>query len=194
MAKRSASAIVNDPSFWESGDDESIDRDSDVEDADFIIPIDENSSDSDNDSTADFDSSTSRPGSKPDGHDDVNFAVGILTENASENEIDETEYEVEVNRVIDGLIGGRTYTSRQGRPSTGPVVNPDSRLNRELDHSPFKFDSQSKCTVHINRVDTTFGCSVCKVRMCPHPCFHRYHYMAHYKFDDPAKKRKVTEE
>ncbi|ESO97026.1 hypothetical protein LOTGIDRAFT_159777 [Lottia gigantea] len=98
MAKRSASAIVNDPSFWESGDDESIDRDSDVEDADFIIPIDENSSDSDNDSTADFDSSTSRPGSKPDGHDDVNFAVGILTENASENEIDETEYEVEVNR------------------------------------------------------------------------------------------------
>jgi len=89
--------------------------------------------------------------------------------------------------LIDGLIGGRTYVSRIGRPVAEPRPQ-DVRFNRELEHAPVKLATSSKCAVHIRRVDTMYACSACNVRMCPTPCFHRYHYMEKFAYDDPTKK------
>lgn len=88
-----------------------------------------------------------------------------------------------VLQVVDGLIGGRTYVKRMGRPA--PQL--DQRFNRNLEHAPVKNATSSKCAVHTRRVDTTFSCGACQVRMCPYPCFHRYHYLTNYAFDDPKR-------
>ena len=89
-------------------------------------------------------------------------------------------------KLIDGLVGGRTYLARCGRPSAEPRVQ-DARFNRQLEHAPVKLATSSKCAVHTRRVDTLFACSACNVRMCPYPCFHRYHYMVEYGYVDPTK-------
>ena len=89
-------------------------------------------------------------------------------------------------QVADGLIGGRTYVARRGRPVAEPLV-PEARFNRQLEHAPLKLATSSKCAVHTRRVDTLYTCGACHVRMCPYPCFHRYHYMVHYGYDDPTK-------
>ena len=87
--------------------------------------------------------------------------------------------------LTDGLIAGRRFVQKAGRSSAPPPT--DVRFNRNLEHAPYKHDTQSKCVVHTRRVDTVYGCNVCKVRMCPYPCFHRYHYMPDYTYDDPLK-------
>ena len=89
--------------------------------------------------------------------------------------------------LIDELIGGRTYLSKRGRPNVTPARHSASRFNRELEHAPELQTTQSKCAVHQQRVDTKYSCRACKVRMCPDPCFYRYHYMKDYEFDDPKK-------
>ena len=89
-------------------------------------------------------------------------------------------------KLIDGLVGGHTYLARCGRPSAEPRVQ-DARFNRQLEHAPVKLATSSKCAVHTRRVDTLFACSACNVRMCPYPCFHRYHYMVEYGYVDPTK-------
>ena len=88
--------------------------------------------------------------------------------------------------LIDELIGGRSYTGIRGRPS---MERPpaEARFNRQLDHAPVKLATQSKCPVNMRRVDTLYACSVCNVRMCPFPCFGRYHYKVEYGYDDPKK-------
>ena len=88
--------------------------------------------------------------------------------------------------LIEGLIGGRTYMQKRGRPSAAPLPV-DMRFDRTLDHAPIKYATQSKCSVHAKRVDTLFGCGVCNVCMCPVPCFYRYHYVTQYAYDDPCK-------
>ena len=87
-------------------------------------------------------------------------------------------------KLIDGLIGGRTFTQKR---CASNVPAGDVRSNRMLEHAPVKHDKPSKCAVHTRRVDTMYACGVCKVRMCPVPCFHRYHYMHDYAYDDPQK-------
>ena len=87
-------------------------------------------------------------------------------------------------KLIDGLIGGRTFTQKR---CASNVPAGDVRSNRMLEHAPVKHDKPSKCAVHTRRVDTMYACGVCKVRMCPVPCFHRYHYMHEYAYDDPQK-------
>ncbi|KAI0218647.1 PiggyBac transposable element-derived protein 5 [Lamellibrachia satsuma] len=87
--------------------------------------------------------------------------------------------------LIDGLVAGRTFTQKRHTPSALPSA--DVRFNRTLEHAPIKHETQSKCAVHTKRVDTLYACGVCKVRMCPVPCFHRYHYMTEYAYDDPHK-------
>ena len=91
-----------------------------------------------------------------------------------------------IESLIEGLIGGRTYTQKRGRPSAAPLPV-DMRFDRTLDHAPIKYATQSKCAVHTKRVDTLFRCGVCNVRMCPVPCFYRYHYVTQYAYDDPCK-------
>ena len=87
--------------------------------------------------------------------------------------------------MIDGLISGRTFAQKRHTPSAPPSA--DVRFDRALEHAPMKHETQSKCAVHTHRVDTLYACSVCKVRMCPVPCFYRYHYMHEYAFSDPSK-------
>ena len=87
-------------------------------------------------------------------------------------------------KLIDGLIGGRTFTQKR---CASNVPAGDVRSNRMLEHAPVKHDKPSKCAVHTRRVNTMYACGVCKVRMCPVPCFHRYHYMHDYAYDDPQK-------
>jgi len=87
--------------------------------------------------------------------------------------------------LIDGLISGRTFVLKRHMPTAPPSA--DVRFNRALEHAPMKHETQSKCAVHTHRVDTLYACGVCKVRMCPVPCFHRYHYMQEYAFIDPSK-------
>ena len=90
--------------------------------------------------------------------------------------------------VIDALTGGRTYTKSKGKKPEEPRPD-DIRFNREQEHAPVKNATASKCQVHTNRVDTIFTCRVCKKRMCPDPCFYRYHYMVDYAFTDPQKAK-----
>ena len=62
--------------------------------------------------------------------------------------------------LIDELIGGRSYTGIRGRPS---MERPpaEARFNRQLDHAPVKLATQSKCAVHMRRVDKLYACSAC---------------------------------
>ena len=90
--------------------------------------------------------------------------------------------------IIDGLIGGRTNTHKFA-PTHG--LSPDCRTNCDLDHAPLKLNTQSRCHVHLNRVDTLFVCGACNVRMCPYPCFQRYHFMSEYTFNDTTNKSKA---
>ncbi|KAK6167110.1 hypothetical protein SNE40_021213 [Patella caerulea] len=76
-------------------------------------------------------------------------------------------------KLSEGLIGGRSFTKKKGRPSA--ELPHEISFDRKLYHAPVKHSTQSKCVVHSNRVDTTYGCGVCNKRMCPYPCFYRYH-------------------
>ena len=84
------------------------------------------------------------------------------------------------------LINGRSY-----RKAMCPAPQDNvKRFNRDLTHAPKKMDTSSTCKVHIQRVDTIFICSVCEVRMCPDPCFGRYHYQQKFAYDDPERQNK----
>ncbi|XP_013391250.1 piggyBac transposable element-derived protein 4-like [Lingula anatina] len=78
------------------------------------------------------------------------------------------------------LIGQNVKEVTSGRPlATLPTC---VRSNRDLNHAPAMSEDRkrSACAVHLQRVDTIYICTVCKVRMCPAPCFYRYHYMVDY--------------
>ena len=64
---------------------------------------------------------------------------------------------------------------------------PDIRFSRVQFHYPVKTDTQRKCKVHLQRVETVYEFAVCQVRMCPAPCFHCYHMLQQYVFDDPER-------
>ena len=36
----------------------------------------------------------------------------------------------------------------------------------------------------VRSVDTQYACSVCHIRMCPAPCFQRFHTLENYFYDD----------
>ena len=91
-----------------------------------------------------------------------------------------------IGGLIDGLIGRHSYLKRCGHPPRVQSVD-DVRFDRQLEHAPMKHETQSKCVVHNRRVDTLFACGVYKVCMCPYPCFHCYHYMVDYGYEDPVK-------
>ncbi|KAK2159268.1 hypothetical protein LSH36_155g01044 [Paralvinella palmiformis] len=62
--------------------------------------------------------------------------------------------------LIDGLVAGRSFIRKHHPSSSRPAT--DIRLNRELEHSLIKHETQSKCAVHTRRVDTLYACGVCK--------------------------------
>ena len=83
-------------------------------------------------------------------------------------------------KLIDGLVGGRTYLARCGRPSAEPRVQ-DARFNKQLEYTLVKLATSSKCAVHTRRVDTLSACRACNIRMCPYPCF-LYTYQTCWRF------------
>ena len=86
------------------------------------------------------------------------------------------------------IIDGQTCTHKFA-PTHG--LSPDCRTNCAMDHAPLKLNTQSRCHVHLNRVDTLFVCGVCNVRMCPISCCQCYHFMSEYKLYDTTKKSKA---
>ncbi|XP_003727691.1 piggyBac transposable element-derived protein 4-like [Strongylocentrotus purpuratus] len=89
-------------------------------------------------------------------------------------------------RLSTSLIAGRTYRKTPSPPPHDNVV----RFNRTLNHAPKKMETASTCKIHLQRVDTIYTCSVCEVRMCPDPCFSRYHYMDKFAYNDPERQHK----
>jgi hypothetical protein len=85
------------------------------------------------------------------------------------------------------LVGGRSY--RKASPIVGQ--DDEQRKDRTVMHAPFKMPKAVNCRVHLQRVGTSYTCGVCRIRMCPYPCFQRYHYMDDYQFDDPALEGKA---
>ena len=88
--------------------------------------------------------------------------------------------------LVEQLIGGNSF--RWDTLSRNvPEHIPDVRFNREHFHYPVKTATHRNCKVHIQRVETVYECGICQVRMCPAPCFERYHTLQQYLFDDPER-------
>ena len=91
-------------------------------------------------------------------------------------------------QLISALIGGRVYTHMRGRRTSNvPDCPAETRWNKDLVYAPEMLSNQSKYIVHTHRTYTRYICRVCKVRMCPDPCFFRYHSMTDYEYHDPKK-------
>ena len=76
-----------------------------------------------------------------------------------------------------------------GTPCHGMYLNMDQifNFNREHCHYPVKTSTHRNCGVHIQRVETVYECGISQVRMCPAPCFERYHTLQQYLFNDPER-------
>ena len=88
--------------------------------------------------------------------------------------------------LVDKLIGGRVYRKRT--LENQPPAAGEKRFNLQLGNFPVLLPSRSHCKVHMQRVDTAYACSVCNIRMCPAPCFQRFHTLENYYFDDPFNR------
>ena len=86
--------------------------------------------------------------------------------------------------LVEELIEGNSFR-RDTLSRNVPEHAPDVRFNRE--HYPVKTSTHRNCKVHIQRVETVYECAICQVRMCPAPCFERYHTLQQYLFDDPER-------
>ena len=85
--------------------------------------------------------------------------------------------------LITQLVQGRCFRKDTGLPQL-PLPLPDIRFNRDHFHYPVTNEIRSTCKVHVQRVKTVFSCAICGVRMCPDPCFKRFHTMqAHFLYD-----------
>ena len=85
--------------------------------------------------------------------------------------------------LITQLVQGRCFRKDTGLPQL-PVPLPDIRFNRDHFHYLVTNETRSTCKVHVQRVKTVYSCAICGVRMCPDPCFKRFHTMQDYFLDD----------
>ena len=89
--------------------------------------------------------------------------------------------------VVEELVNGRTFRLTERNPEPAPPI-PHFRFNRDHFHYPISHDNRLARKVHIQRVDTQYTCAICGVRMCPDPCFMRYHTMVNYHFNDDNRQ------
>jgi len=89
-------------------------------------------------------------------------------------------------QLISGLVQGKCFRKDTGLVQT-PVPIPDIRFNRDHFHYPVSNETRSTCKVHVQKVKTIYSCAICGVRMCPEPCFQRYHTMQDYFFEDESR-------
>ena len=85
--------------------------------------------------------------------------------------------------VLKALVEGKCFRRDTGLCQI-PVAIPHIRFNRDHFHHLRSHDTRSTCKVYIQEVKTIYTCAVCGVRMCPEPCFHRFHTLQDYHFDD----------
>ena len=76
--------------------------------------------------------------------------------------------------LVEQLIGGNSFRRDTLSPNV-PQHVPDVHFNGEHFHYPVKAATHRNCKVHFQRVETVYECGICQVRMCPAPCFERYH-------------------
>ena len=89
--------------------------------------------------------------------------------------------------LIKKLVNGKSFRlTEKASPPVEPI--PHFRLTQDHFHYPISHETRRACKVHVQRVDTNYTCAVCGVSMCPHPCFHHYHTMVDYLFNDESKK------
>ena len=89
--------------------------------------------------------------------------------------------------VVEQPVDGRTFQLTDRNPEPAAPI-PHFCFNRDQFHGPISNGNRLACKVHIQRVDTQFSCAVCGVRMCPDPCFMRYHTMVEYHFNDESRQ------
>ena len=87
--------------------------------------------------------------------------------------------------LIDELIQQQSFR-RDTRSPQNPI--PQIRFNQGHFHHLVSHKTRSTCKVHLQRVDTTFSCAVCGVRMCQEPCFQRYHTLRDYYYNDEERE------
>ena len=96
--------------------------------------------------------------------------------------------------VVKELVNGKTFRLTEGNSEPAAPI-PQFRFNREHFHHSIPHDNQLVCKVHVQRVDTHYSCAICGVSKCPDPCFHRYHTMVDYLFNDESRNgpRRLSE-
>jgi len=87
--------------------------------------------------------------------------------------------------LISELIQHKSFRKDARSPQT-PI--PQIRFNQDHFHHLVSHSTRSTCKVHLQRVDTIYSCSVCGVRMCPEPCFRRYHTLRNFHFNDEDRE------
>lgn len=107
----------------------------------------------------------------------------IMFKIASQQHLSLSEFK---EKLVKQLIGGNSFRHNNTESARSGVL-PDNRFNHSVFHYPVETDLRRECKVHIHRVLTKFECGICHVYMCPAPCFHRYHTLREYLFDDPSR-------
>lgn len=88
--------------------------------------------------------------------------------------------------LVSALVQGKCFRKDTGFVQA-PVAIPDIRFNQDHFHYPVINDTRSTCKVHVQKVKTIYSCAICGVRMCPVPCFERYHTLQNYFYDDESR-------
>lgn len=88
--------------------------------------------------------------------------------------------------LVSTLVQGKCFRRDTGFVET-PVAIPDIRFNRDHFHYPVSNETRLTCKVHIQKVKTIYSCAICGVRMCPEPCFQRYHTLRDFYYDDESR-------
>ena len=85
------------------------------------------------------------------------------------------------------LVGDRSFCKRSLTVTGDATEQRGTRFNRDLNHAPHLNEKQKRCMVHQQRCNTKYSCVVCKIYMCPFPCFGCFHYLSEYAYNDPSK-------
>ena len=88
--------------------------------------------------------------------------------------------------LVSALVQGKCF-QRDTEFVPTRVAIPYIRFNRDHFHYPVSNDTRSPFKVHIQKVKTICSCAICGVRLCPEPCFQRYHTMQDYYHDDESR-------
>lgn len=107
----------------------------------------------------------------------------IMYQNAGHQSITLGQFK---EKLVQQLIGGHCFRQDDLELARSGILE-DTRLSRTQFHYPVETETRRDCKVHIQRVGTSYQCGICHVKMCPYPCFQRYHTLRDYLFDDPSR-------